>query len=253
MREKLKNDPNLCDKLIPKWEVGCRRLTPGDGYLESFLLPNVQLTNSPITRITETGIETESDSHPLDVIICATGFDASNIPYFPVTGRNGLTLAEKWKDEPESYLSLACPDFPNYFIFTGPNATVGHGTLLTSMTWSADWMIKWLRKIATEDIKYIVPTQSATDEFARYGDQIHDTLTWTGGCSSWYKNHRVNGRVTATFPGSALLYRRMIAELRPEDFEIGYREPSGNRFRSIMGNGFTGYELEEGNDLAFYI
>src|SRR5690606_9975409 len=50
--------PDLCEKLIPKWERGCRRITPGQGYLESFLLPNVQLTQSQIVRISETGLHT---------------------------------------------------------------------------------------------------------------------------------------------------------------------------------------------------
>lgn len=75
MREKLKNNPDLCEKLIPKWTLGCRRLTPGEGYLESFLLPNVHLTQSPIKHITETGIQTEDEFIELDVIVCATGFD----------------------------------------------------------------------------------------------------------------------------------------------------------------------------------
>lgn len=254
MRKSLNYDEDLCQKLIPNWTYGCRRLTPGEGYLESFLLPNVSLTQSRIKNITTTGIQTEDQHHDLDVIVCATGFDVSNIPHYPVTGRHGITLAEKWKDEPESYLSLACPDMPNYFIFTGPNATVGHGTLLTSMNWSAEWMIKWLRKISSENIKSVAPKQSATDEFVRYGDEIHKTLTWTGNCSSWYKNHRVDGRVTATWPGSALLYRAMIQELRPEDFEIEYR--GRNRF-VFMGNGFTELEVrameDESVDLAFYV
>jgi hypothetical protein len=250
MRRRLNYDPDLCRKLIPDWALGCRRLTPGEGYLESFLLPNVHLTQANITKITETGIQTTEEFVELDVIICATGFDVSNIPHFPVTGQYGMTLAEKWKDEPESYLSLACPDFPNYFIFTGPNATVGHGTLIQSMSWCANYMIKWFRKIASEDIKYVVPKQSATDEFVRYGDEIHKTLTWTGSCTSWYKNHRKDGRVTATFPGSALLFYKMIQELRPEDFDITYR--SKNKFR-FMGNGFTEYELNDDNDLAFYV
>ncbi|KAL9620583.1 MAG: hypothetical protein Q9160_004944 [Pyrenula sp. 1 TL-2023] len=234
MRERLNNDPDLCEKLIPKWTLGCRRLTPGEGYLESFLLPSVHLTQSPIIRITETGIQTKDEFVEVDVVVCATGFDASNVPHFPVIGRERTTLAEKWADEPESYLSLACPLFPNYFIFTGPNATVGHGTLLTSMAWSAEWMVQWIRKIATENIKSISPKQSATDEFVR----------------SWYKNHRVDGRVTATWPGSALLYKKMIDTIRPEDFEIEYR--SGNRFE-FMGNGFTEYETRDDVDLAWYI
>ncbi|KAL9096973.1 MAG: hypothetical protein Q9165_000937 [Trypethelium subeluteriae] len=251
MSTKLKHDPYLCEKLIPKWELGCRRVTPGEGYLEAFTQPNVSLTNSTITRITPEGIQTEDGKlHELDVIVCATGFDVSQVPSFPVIGRDNVSLADKWRNEPESYMSVACPQMPNYFIFTGPNATVGHGSLLESMSWSAEWMVNWFRKIATEDIASIAPKQDVVDEFVRYGDQVHKTLTWTGGCRSWYKSNRVDGRVTATFAGSAILYHQMVKQIRPEDFEIRYR--SKNRFR-FMGNGFTRYELEEGNDLSYYV
>lgn len=262
MRAALNNDPALCEQLIPDWTLGCRRLTPGEGYLESFLLPTVTLEKSAIKTVTATGIQMESGKHhDLDVIVCATGFDVSHVPHYPVTGRNGITLADKWGHEPESYLSVACPDMPNYFIFTGPNATVGHGTLITSMTWTAEYIVRWLSKIAAEDIASVAPRQDATDEFVRLGDRIHETLTWTGGCKSWYKNHRVDGRVTATWPGSALLYREIITgELRGEDFDIRYR--SGNRWRGILGNGVTRLEVEaeerekQGGDpidLAFYV
>jgi hypothetical protein len=139
---------------------------------------------------------------------------------------------------------------PNYFIFTGPNALVGHGSLIESLGWGAEYMIKWIRKIASEDISSVAPKQHVVDEFVRYSDQIHKTLTWTGACRSWYKKNRVDGRVTATFAGSALVYRRLISELRAEDFEIRYR--SRNRFR-FMGNGFTEYEMDEEADLAWYV
>lgn len=58
MASKLKHNPELCEKLIPTWELGCRRVTPGQGYLESFLRPNVSLTQSPITKITPKSIIT---------------------------------------------------------------------------------------------------------------------------------------------------------------------------------------------------
>ena len=251
MATKLNDDPVLCEKLIPKWELGCRRVTPGNGYLEAFTRPNVHLTNSTITHMSESGVHTaDRVFHPLDVLICATGFDISQIPNFPIIGRSGTSLGEKWAHEPESYISLACPEMPNYFIFTGPNATVGHGSLIFSLDWSAEWMVKWLRKMAHEDIASIAPKQEVVDEFVRYGDQIHKTLTWTGACRSWYKANRVDGRVTATFAGSAILYHQLVSEIRPEDFEIRYR--SVNRWR-FLGNGFTEYELTEGNDLSFYV
>ncbi|KAJ5806874.1 hypothetical protein N7474_010466 [Penicillium riverlandense] len=251
MSNKLGNDPELCRKLIPDWELGCRRITPGEGYLESFLRPNVHLTQSPITHVTEHAIHTaDGQVVEVDVIVCATGFDVSHCPHYPVIGRDQTSLAEKWAEEPESYLSLACPQFPNYFIFTGPNAVVGHGSLVEGLGWVAEYMIKWIKKISTEDIKAVAPKQEVVDEFVTYGDEIQKTLTWTGGCRSWYKKGRVDGRVTAAFAGSALLFKRFVSEIRGEDFEIQYRSP--NRFK-MMGNGFTEYELDDANDLAWYI
>ncbi|OAG43077.1 hypothetical protein AYO21_02696 [Fonsecaea monophora] len=255
MTSKLQNDPRLCELLIPKWELGCRRITPGEGYLESFLRDNVELTQSPITHIDADSVVTaDGKTYKVDVVpdpvVCATGFDVSYRPQYPIVGRDSVNLADKWAEEPSSYLSLASADMPNYFMFTGPNALIGHGSLMESLGWSAEYMIKWMRKIATEDIKAVVPKQSAVDEFILYSDQIHKTLTWTGACRSWYKNNTVDGRVTATFAGSALVFKRLIQDLRPEDFEIVTRDK--NRFR-FLGNGFLEYELQSGNDLACFL
>ncbi|KAF9886633.1 hypothetical protein FE257_011273 [Aspergillus nanangensis] len=251
MAAKLNHRADLCEMLIPKWELGCRRVTPGEGYLESFLRDNVSITQSPITMITEDSVLTaDGREYKVDVVVCATGFDVSHCPRYPIIGRDGCSLADKWADEPESYLSVACPGLPNYFIFTGPNAVVGHGSLMEALSWVAEYMVKWIRKIASEEIKSIAPRQEVVDEFTAYGDEIHRTLVWTGACRSWYKKGRVDGRVTATFAGSALLFKRMVENIRGEDFDIRYLGP--NRFR-FLGDGFTEYELDPKNDLAWYI
>ncbi|ETI19940.1 hypothetical protein G647_08955 [Cladophialophora carrionii CBS 160.54] len=251
MAAKLENNPELCEKLIPKWELGCRRITPGEGYLEAFLRENVGVTQSPITKIDADSVHTtDGQVYKVDVVVCATGFDVSYRPQYPVVGRGKVSLADKWAKEPSSYLSLASPDMPNYFMFTGPNALIGHGSLMESLGWSAEYMIKWMRKIASEDINAVVPKQSVVDDFIVYSDQIHQILTWTGACRSWYKNNTIDGRVTATFAGSALLFKRLIQDLRPEDFDIEPR--TKNRFR-FLGNGFLQYELQKANDLAWYV
>lgn len=139
---------------------------------------------------------------------------------------------------------------PNLFMFTGPNALIGHGSLMESLGWSAEWMIEWIKKIASENIKCVTPKEEAIEDFINYSDEIHRTLTWTGACRSWYKNNTVDGRVTATFGGSALLFKRLIKDVRPEDFDVEYQH--GNRF-TFMGNGFTEYELDPKNDLAWYV
>ena len=251
MLDRLGGNKELAAKLTPEWEVGCRRATPGPGYLEAFTQSNVSLVTIPISHIVSTGIVTKDGTHhEFDVIVCATGFDVSHRPPFPLIGLNNVKLVDYWKDEPFSYLSLAVPNFPNLFFFSGPNAPVGHGSLMAALSWSANYICQWLTKISTEDIKYIVPTAEAMEEFNTYGDEIMERLVWSGGCRSWYKNNRVDGRVTAIWQGSAIGYKEVISELRPEDFRIVWR--SRNRFR-WMGNGRTRIEAVAGADLAFYL
>ncbi|KAK2601423.1 hypothetical protein N8I77_010873 [Diaporthe amygdali] len=251
MRDRLGGDEELARKLIPDWEVGCRRATPGPGYLEALTRENVSLVTDSIESVTASGICTHDGRvFDLDAIVCATGFDVSHRPPWPLIGRKGFSLAEHWKEEPYSYLSLMASGFPNFFMFGGPNSPVGHGSLMSQLQWSAEWICKWVKKIAYEDIKLIDPKPEVLEEFNSYADEIMQTLVWSGGCRSWYKNHRVDGRVTAVWAGSAITYHEMIKELRPEDFDIVYR--SRNRFK-FMGNGRAAMESTPGADLAFYI
>ena len=186
----------------------------------------------------------------MDVIACATGFDVSWTPQWRMIGRNGVDLNQHWMADPKSYLSLAAADMPNHFIFLGPNAVVTHGSLVESINWTADYILEWLYKVATEDIKSITAKAAVINEFIDKSNEIHETLVWTDSCTSWFKRNTQNERVTAGFGGSALLFRKLVDELRPEDFEIEYRE--ANRW-DFLGNGFTDYELDPKNDLSWYI
>lgn len=251
MSEKLGHDKRLCDMLIPKWELGCRRITPGPGYLESFLRDNCDCTNSPTTEITETGITTADGKHfECDVIVCATGFDVSHRPRYPLIGQKNINLREKWAEDPESYVSVMTPDFPNYLMLMGPNCLGGHGSLVESLNWTGDYFVKWIKKMAHEDIKYFTPRRDKVDAFMKYQDEVHKTLVWSGGCSSWYKRGRVDGRVTALFGGSAQLFNRLITDIRGEDFDITYR--TANPWR-LMGNGFMEFEMKDETDLSWYV
>ena len=65
-------DPNLAEKLIPNWAVGCRRLTPGIGYLESLTDQKTQVVYGDIAKISQRGCVTSDDKeYPVDVLICA--------------------------------------------------------------------------------------------------------------------------------------------------------------------------------------
>lgn len=163
MTERLNNNTELIEKLVPDWKVGCRRLTPGDGYLEAIQEPNTRCDSDPIIRITENGIETSKGLEEFDIIVAATGFDVSFKPHWKLVGANGKSLEKDWGDNPEAYFGICAPDVPNYFIFNGPNCPVGHGSLLAVMEWTAQYILKWVKKIATEDIRYLALRNSSID------------------------------------------------------------------------------------------
>jgi cation diffusion facilitator CzcD-associated flavoprotein CzcO len=72
MRSRLSKNPELTKKLIPTYEIGCRRLSPGDGYLDAIQADNARVTFSKIKRITPIGIETDEGEEEFDLIVCAT-------------------------------------------------------------------------------------------------------------------------------------------------------------------------------------
>jgi cation diffusion facilitator CzcD-associated flavoprotein CzcO len=107
----------IAEQLIPKFPVGCRRLVPGQGFLEALLQENVKMEWKNLDRINASGIITKDGRLiPCDVICCATGFDTSFKPVFPIIGRDGVNLADKWeKETPEAYFGITVSGFPNYF------------------------------------------------------------------------------------------------------------------------------------------
>jgi cation diffusion facilitator CzcD-associated flavoprotein CzcO len=115
MKEKLAPKPELFDMIIPKFAVGCRRFTPGQGYLEALVEENVTVRTDDIVEIVKEGLIMKNGTLvPVDAIICATGFDTSYRPGWPLIAC-GKNLRDEWKDEPRSYLSIAAEGFPNYF------------------------------------------------------------------------------------------------------------------------------------------
>lgn len=115
MREKIGND-KIAKQMVPDFALGCRRMTPGSGYLESLTKDNVEVIHESVTRLTETGIVDETGvEHQVDVVICATGFDTSFTPHFEVKGRNGADIKEQFGDFPKGYLGITAENFPNLF------------------------------------------------------------------------------------------------------------------------------------------
>jgi cation diffusion facilitator CzcD-associated flavoprotein CzcO len=167
-------DPVLLEKMIPKWSVGCRRITPGDAYMRAIQEPNVQVHFTEVVEITETGLKGKNGVEVMtDTIVCATGFDTSFRPAFPILGRNGVDLAEKWKETPEAYLGLAVPDMPNFFTFIGPAWPIGNGSVMGPLQAVGDYVIQFLKKFQVSPTSQVVALTLLSG--IETNDQYHDS------------------------------------------------------------------------------
>lgn len=238
MQERLSVKPEIAKVLIPSFAAGCRRLIPGLGYLESLTKDNVDFYFDRIGRINSTGVElSDGKQLDLDIIVCATGFNTSGIPSFKVTGKNGTTLQKKFLPYPETYISLAVDDFPNYFIMCGPNALLGAGSLTSVLEAEGDYIVKCIRKLQKEDYASMMPKSSRVKDFSEFVGEYFKKTIYTDNCNSWYKNNGGAGdRVIGLWPGSTSHALEMLRSPRWEDFE--YESIDNNQLR-WMGNGWS--------------
>jgi cation diffusion facilitator CzcD-associated flavoprotein CzcO len=126
------HDPETAERLIPKdHRYGEKRPPYVAGYFEAFNDPKVSLVDlhdTPIVRVTETGIETTEGNLEFDVIVWATGFDFGTgaMLRMGIRGRDGLELTEHWADGPTTFLGVQTAGFPNLFFPGGPHAAAGN-------------------------------------------------------------------------------------------------------------------------------
>ncbi|KAJ3951753.1 hypothetical protein N0V92_011828 [Colletotrichum tropicale] len=146
-------DVALQERLIPRFEAGCRRINPGEQYLLTLQEPNVEPVFEGIEKITPTGIVAGGIEYPVDVLIAATGFNTTFRPRFPIIGREGNNLQDIWAENPTSYCGTGVSGFPNYMIFLGPNTPISNGSLMGPIEATGDYFVRILTKMVRQRIK----------------------------------------------------------------------------------------------------
>ncbi|KAL1738546.1 hypothetical protein HDZ31DRAFT_69882, partial [Schizophyllum fasciatum] len=254
MEQKLAKKPWIAEHLIPEFGLGCRRLTPGPGYLEALCEDNVDFVASPIRRITEDGLITEDGQHiHLDVLICATGYDTSFQLGFPFLGKGGVDLKDKYTPHPRTYLAVAVDGFPNWFQSFGPNSGGGSGSLTATIEAQIRYAVQATSKLQRERLKSLEVKKEAVDDFDEYLEVLFPKTVFSEHCRSWYKNGKADGRIWALWPGSTLHMIRALEHPRWEDFVFQpLEEMDQNRFY-WLGYGATKADMDPAGNKAFYL
>jgi cation diffusion facilitator CzcD-associated flavoprotein CzcO/acetyl esterase/lipase len=232
IREKIRSivtDPETAEALCPKDHYfGTKRPCLDTDYFQTFNLPHVRLIDlrkSPITTITETGIDSGNESMEFDAIVYATGFDAMTgaLVGVDVTGRDGVTLKEKWADGPSTYLGLTSVGFPNFFAITGPGSPSVLSNMAVSIEQHVDWVTDCLVDLRAQGRTTIEPTPLAEEGWDQHvADCAAITLHPTA--NSWYMGANVPGKPRVFYPyiGGVDSYRAACDEVRAKDY-LGFR------------------------------
>jgi len=148
IRQRVK-DPAVAEKLIPKNHgFGTRRVPLESGFYEVYNQPDVKpvdISETPIDRITPTGIKTSDCEYEFDLIVYATGFDAITGAFdrIDIRGVGGVSLKDKWRDGPQTFLGILVDGFPNMLMVMGPHA--GLGNFPRALEYTADWVTGLIR------------------------------------------------------------------------------------------------------------
>lgn len=223
------DDPEVAQRLSPRQTVGCKRLcVDSAGYYETFNRPNVSLVDvseTPVERITPGGVVAAGREHELDMLVLATGFDAvtGTLTRMNVTGRNNLSLREKWSAGALNYLGVATAGFPNLFNVAGAGSTSAFTNVMVSIEHHIAWIADCLSWLEAHGLTSIDPTPDAeTAWMSQVLAVARKTVFLT--CNSWYLGANIPGkpRLFMPFAGGFPVYAARCAEVAANGYE-GFR------------------------------
>jgi cation diffusion facilitator CzcD-associated flavoprotein CzcO len=167
-------DPALAETLCAtSYPIGSRRLIMDNGYYETFNRDNVTLVNvaeSPIEEVTETGIRTRDGFYEVDLIVLALGFQAFRGAIEKVDIRNaqGDTPTTSWGRGPQTLLGLMTAGFPNLFILTGPGSPSVLANMFLINEFHVDWVADCIAYMDASGFATIEPEIEAQERWTEH-------------------------------------------------------------------------------------
>jgi cyclohexanone monooxygenase len=230
IRERV-DDPQTAERLCPTdYGLGCKRQVLDRDYYDTFNRDNVSLVDvreTPIEAITETGVRTSAGDYEADVLIYATGFDAMTgaLLRANITGRDGRHLADKWEHGPVTYLGLALSGFPNLFTVTGPGSPSVLCNMIIAIEQHVNWIADCIDYVRDHGYTAVEALPEAEDEWVAHVNEVAEgTMYTTPSCNSWYLGANIPGkpRIFMPYVGGYPRYRERCDEVAASDYE-GFR------------------------------
>lgn len=173
--DEIVQDKATAEQLKPWFRFHCKRPLSSETYYPTFNRPNVKLIDVSATRgverLTANGFVHESKEYPIDLLICASGFEVTSEleqrwGIDEIRGREGLSLYEHWADGYKTLHGVVTRGFPNQF-FTGYIQGGLYATTVEQFNRQGFHIAHIISEALRQDIAAVEPTQAAQDAWGQ--------------------------------------------------------------------------------------
>ena len=220
-------DPETAEALCPNdHPIGTKRLILDTNYYQTYNLPHVKLVNirkNPIEEITEWGIRTsDGKAYEIDAIVFATGFDAMTgaLKEIDITGKGALSIDEKWKEGPQTYLGVMVAGFPNMFMITGPQSPGVKSQMIFSCQQHVDFIGDIITYARDRQMRRIEASRMAEIAWVQHNNEVANSTLYPLA-NSWYMGANIPGkpRIFMPYVGGVHKYVARCNEIVANDYE----------------------------------
>jgi cation diffusion facilitator CzcD-associated flavoprotein CzcO len=247
------NDPELAEKLIPRDHgFGVQRLPLETNYLEAYNRDNVHLVDiseTPLVRVTEKGLRTIEREYEFDIIVYATGFDAITGAYdlIDISGIGGEKLAEKWKHAPSTFLGMLVHGFPNLLMPTGPQSASASTNFPRGIENGVNWCTGLLQYVRDRGYTRADATLEAQERWTAHVVKMYEIMlmrkakSWFTGYNSNVPGHEQGTVRYFVYNGGTPKFVSIINEIAAS----GYQEIAFSSARDGQGSAASPHDFEK--------
>jgi len=195
--------PDLKEAVTPTYPYPGKRPILNSTFYPALKLANVELVAKAVASVTRHGVVTaDGDEYPVDVLVMATGFQPANyLASLEVTGRRGRTIHEYWDGEPQAFLGITVPEFPNFYMLYGPNTNGGE--IVSCLERQAEYMRRAVKRMARQGVTAIEVRPLFYKVYNWWLQRKMAGTAWTVS-NNYYKS--ASGRIVTQWPFGFVFY-----------------------------------------------
>jgi cation diffusion facilitator CzcD-associated flavoprotein CzcO len=213
--------PDLAKLVTPSYPYSGKRPIIDSRFYPALLRDDVELVPFAVDRVTPDGVvDSAGVEHRIDALVMATGFKAADyLSEIRVVGRDGRTLREHWSGEPEAFVGVMVPNFPNFFLLYGPNTN--GGTMINNLERQAEYATAAIKLLRRPDRGAVAVRESAHRWYNAWLQGRLEGTIWQQ-TNNYFK--APSGKVVTQWPEGALLYGVLTKLLRRVAWQV-HRRP----------------------------